>query len=264
MARIHRRNLGYLNNPDNHKGVITHLEPDILKCQVKWALRSITMNKPRAGDGIPVDLCEILKAEAVKVLHLMSANQKNSAVATGLEMVNFHSNPKERKCQRMFSFSSITQSCPTLCDPMDCSMPGLPVHHQLLGLLKLMSTESVMPSNHLIFCHPHSSCLQSFPTSGSFQMSQNFASCDQSTGVSASATVLPRKSHHWFPLGWTGWTSLQSKGLSRSSATRQFKGINSLAFSLLYSPTLTFRHDYWKNHNHNQTDLCWQSNISAF
>ena len=51
-------------------------------------------------------------------------------------------------------FSSVAQSCPTLCDPMDCSTPGLPVHHQLLYLLKLMSTESVMPSNHLTLCHP--------------------------------------------------------------------------------------------------------------
>jgi len=122
----------------------------------------------------------------------MPANQETSAVATGLEKVNFHSNPKERQCQRMFNFSSVTQSCPTLCDHMDCSMPGLLVHHQLLGLLKLMSTESLMPSSHLILCHPLLLLPQSFPTSRSFQMSQNFASGDQSTGVSASASVLPR------------------------------------------------------------------------
>ena len=73
-------------------------------------------------------------------------------------------------------FSSVTQLCLTLCDPMNCSTPGLPVHHQLQSLLKLMSTESVMPSNHLILHHPFSSHFQSFPVSGSFQMSQFFAS----------------------------------------------------------------------------------------
>ena len=83
--------------------MITHLEPDILKCEVKWALGNITMNKASEGNGIPAGLFQILKDDAVKVLHLnMPANLENSAVATGLEKVNFHSNPKERQCQRMF------------------------------------------------------------------------------------------------------------------------------------------------------------------
>ena len=90
-----------LHNPDNHDGVITHLEPDILECEDKWALESITMNKASRGDGIPVELFQILKDDAVKVLHSMSANLENSAVATGLEKVSFHSSPKERQCQRM-------------------------------------------------------------------------------------------------------------------------------------------------------------------
>ena len=91
-----------LHNPDNHDGVITHLGPDILECEVKWALESIRMNKASGGDGIPVELFQILKDHAVKVLHLsMPANLENSAVATGLEKVSFHSNPKERQCQRM-------------------------------------------------------------------------------------------------------------------------------------------------------------------
>ena len=77
-----------LHNPDNHDGVITHLEPE---CEVKWALGSITINKASGGDGIPVELFQILKDDAVKVLH----------VATGQEKVTFHSNPKERQCQRM-------------------------------------------------------------------------------------------------------------------------------------------------------------------
>ena len=90
-----------LQDPDNQDGVITHLEPDILECEVKWALGSITTNKASAGDGIPVELYQILKDDAMTVLHSMSANLENSAVATGLEKVSFHSNPKERQCQRM-------------------------------------------------------------------------------------------------------------------------------------------------------------------
>ena len=82
-------------------------------------------------------------------------------------------------------------------------------------LLKLLSIESVMPSNHLILCCPLLLPPSSFPASGSFQMSQLFASGGQSIGVSASASVLPMNIQDWFPLGWTGWNSLQSKGLSR-------------------------------------------------
>ena len=93
-----------LNDPDNHDGVITHLEPDILECEVKWAVGSITTNKASGGDGIPVELFQILKDDAVKVLHSICQhiwNLESSAVATGLEKVSFHSNPKERQCQRM-------------------------------------------------------------------------------------------------------------------------------------------------------------------
>ena len=79
--------------------MITHLEPDILECEVKWALGSITMDKASGSDGIPVELFQILKDDAVK--H-MPTNLENSTVATGLGKVSFHSNPKERQCQRMF------------------------------------------------------------------------------------------------------------------------------------------------------------------
>ena len=82
--------------------MITHLEPDILECEVKWALESITRNKASGGDRIPVELFQILKDDALKSVALnMPANLENSAVATGLEKVSFHSNPKERQCQRM-------------------------------------------------------------------------------------------------------------------------------------------------------------------
>ena len=91
-----------LHDPDNHDGVITHLELDILECEVKWASGSITINKASGGDGIPVELFQILKDGAVKSAALnLPANLENSAVATGLEKVSFHSNPKERQCQRM-------------------------------------------------------------------------------------------------------------------------------------------------------------------
>ena len=83
------------------------------------------------------------------------------------------------------------------------------------SLLKLMSFESVMPSNHLISVVPFSSCLQSFPVSGSFPMSQFFASGSRSIGASASASIHPMNIQDWFSLGLTGWISLQSKGLSR-------------------------------------------------
>ena len=82
--------------------MITHLEPDILECKVKLALESITTNKASGGDGLPVELFQILKDDSVKVLALnMPANLENSAVATGLEKISFNSSPKERQWQRM-------------------------------------------------------------------------------------------------------------------------------------------------------------------
>ena len=83
--------------------MITPLEPDILECEAKWTLESITMNKISGGDGIPAELFQILREDAVKTDALnMPTNLENSAVVTGLEKVSFHSNPKEGQCQRMF------------------------------------------------------------------------------------------------------------------------------------------------------------------
>ena len=87
-----------LHDPVNHDDVITHLEPDILECEVKWALGSITTYKASGGAGIPVDLFQILKDDAM----MMPANLENLAVAKGLEKVSFHSSPKEKQCQKMF------------------------------------------------------------------------------------------------------------------------------------------------------------------
>ena len=115
------------------------------------------------------------------------------------------------------------------------------------------------------WCHPTISpsvipfsCLQSFPASGSFLKSQLFASGGQSIGASASASVLPMNTQDWFPLGLTDLIFL------RSSPMPQLKNINSSVLSLLYGPTLTSIHDYWKNNSFAHTDLCWQSNVSGF
>ena len=141
--------------------------------------------------------------------------------------------PKKNKCKKENVFlrfkqislwipcgqiSSVTQLHLTLCSLMDCSTPGSLSITNSQSLLKLMSIKSVMPSNHLIFCHP---LLQSFPTSGSFPMSLFFTSGGQSIG--ASASVLPVNIQDWFPLVLTGLIFLQFEGLSRvfSSTTVQ-------------------------------------------
>ena len=140
---------------------------------------------------------------------------------------------------------------------MDCSMPGS------LSITIPRAYSNLCPSSW--WCHPtispsvilFSSCSQSFPASRSFPMSQFFASGGQSIGVSASASVLPMNIQNWFPLGWTGWISLQSKGLSRVFS-------NTTVQKHQYSPTLTSIRDYWKNHNFVKTDFCGQNNVSAF
>ena len=97
MARIHRRTIQKRSSrPDNHDGVITHLEPDILECEVKWALESITANKASGGDGIPVQLFQILKDDAVKVLHSYASKfgKLSSGHGTGKGQVSFQSQRK--------------------------------------------------------------------------------------------------------------------------------------------------------------------------
>ena len=111
---------------------------------------------------------------------------------------------------------------------------------------------------------PFSSCPQSLPASGSFPMSQLFTLGGQSIGVSASASVLPKNAQDWSPLGWTGWISLQSKGLSRVFSNTTVQKHHFLVLSFLHSPTLTSIHDHWKKHSLDQMDLCWQTNVSAF
>ena len=90
-----------LHDQDNHNGMITHLE-HILEHEVNWSLESITTKKASGGDGIPVELFQILKDDAKKVLHSICQQIWKTAAATGLEKVSFYSNPKEGQCRRMF------------------------------------------------------------------------------------------------------------------------------------------------------------------
>ena len=151
-----------------------------------------------------------------------------------------------RGCSGLFH----CQSCPTLCDPMDRSTPGFPVHHQLLEPTQThvhQVGDAIQQSHPLL--SPSPPCLQCFPAPGSFPMSQFFISGGQRIGVSASTSVLPINIQDQFPLGWTSWISLESKGLSRVFSNTTVQIINSLALSFPYSPTLTSIHDYWKNHS---------------
>ena len=124
------------------------------------------------------------------------------------------------------------------------------------SLLKLMSITLVMPSNHLVLCLPFSSRLQSFPASGSFQMSQFFTSDGQRIRVSASVSVLAMNIQDWSPLELVG-CPCSPRDSQESSPTPQFKSINSSVLSFLYNPPLTPIHDYWKNHSFDWMDLFW-------
>ena len=121
--------------------------------------------------------------------------------------------PKSFEILAINQFSAVPQSCLTLCDPMDCSTPGFPVHRQFLELAQThvhQVNDAIQPS----YSFPFSFCLQSFPASESFPVSLFFASGGQSIGVSASTSVIPMNTQDWFPLGWIGLISFQSKGLS--------------------------------------------------
>ena len=120
-----------------------------------------------------------------------------------------------KQLQISVQFSSVAQSCPTLCDPMNRSTPGLPVHQQPGVYLNPCPLSRCCYPAILSSVVPFSSCPQSLLASRSFPIRQLFSWGSQNIGVSASASVIPMNTQDWFPLGWTGWTSLQSKGLSR-------------------------------------------------
>ena len=147
-------------------------------------------------------------------------------------------------------FSSVAQQCPKSLRPYEpqharppCPSPTSGVHSKPCPLSQ--------------WCHPtisssvvpFSSCPQSFPASGSFQMSQLFASGGRSISVSASTSVLPMNTQDWFPLGGTGWISLQSKGLTRVFFNTTVQKHHSSVPSFLCGPAVTSVHDHWKNHS---------------
>ena len=145
-------------------------------------------------------------------------------------------------------FSSVTQSCPTLCDPMNCSTPGLPVRHQLLEFTQIHVQwvgDAIQPSHPLLSPSPPApnplkhQCL--------FQWVNSLHEVAKVLEFQLQASVLPVNTQDWSPLGWIGWISLQYKGTLKSSPTPQFKSINSLALSFLHSLTLTSIHDHWGN-----------------
>ena len=150
----------------------------------------------------------------------------------------------------LLSLFWMTKSRLTHIDPMKCSTPSFPVLHYLnfMNLLKFMSIMLVMPSNHLLL-----------------PVSQPLASGGQNVGASALASVLSVYMQGWFPLGSTGLLSLCCPRYSQaSSPALQFESTSRLGFSLLCGPTLTSKHDYWKNHRFNYIDICRWSNVSPF
>ena len=172
----------------------------------------------------------------------------------------------EHACVHVFQFSSVQFSRSVVFD----SLRSHESQHARLPCPSQAPRASLNSRPLSWWCHqtisssviPFSSCLQSCPASGSFPMSQFFASGGQSTGVSATASVLPMNIQDWFPLGLTGLI-LQSKGLSKvfSNTTVQKHQFFGAQLSLCSNSHI---HDYWKNHSFDYRDLCWQSNVSAF
>ena len=156
-------------------------------------------------------------------------------------------------------------SCPTLCNPMDCSMPGFPVIHCLLKFAQThvhWVDDAIQPFRPLP--PPFSSCSQSFPVSGSFTMSRLFTirwpkHWSFNFSISPSSEYSESVS---FRIDWFEFLAVQ--GILKSLLQHQFENINSWALSLLYGLTLTSIHGYWKNHSFDYMDLCRQSDISAF
>ena len=139
-------------------------------------------------------------------------------------------------------FSSVAQLCPTLCNPMNCSTPGLPLHHQLTESTQThvhWVGDAIQPSHPLSSPSPPA-LPQSFPASGSFQKSQLFASGGQSIG-SFSFSISPSNEHYWSPLEWTGWVSLQSKGLSKI-----FSNTTVQKHQFFSAQLKTHSHDHWE------------------
>ena len=159
----------------------------------------------------------------------------------------------------MFNFCccSVSQSCPTLCNPMDCSKPGFPVHHQQP---ELTQTRVHRVSDAIQPFHPLSS-----PSLPAFNLSQHQSLIQRVSFLHQAAKILEFQLQHqsfqWifrtdFLQDWLVGSPCSPRDSQESSPTPQFKSINSSALSFLYSPPLTSIHDYWKNHHFDETDLC--------
>ena len=161
--------------------------------------------------------------------------------------------------------SSVTQLYLTICNPMDCNTPGFPVLHHLSEFAQThvhWISDAIQPYQSLwppLSPAPNLSQHQSL-----FQWVNSSHEVAKVLEFSTSASVLPMNTQDWSPLGWTGWISLQSKGLSRVFPTTTVQKHQFFGISFLYTPTLTSIHDYRKNYSFDQTDLSWQSNVSAF
>ena len=161
-------------------------------------------------------------------------------------------------------FSSVAQSCPTLCGPMNRSTPGLPVRHQLPEFTQThvhWVGDAIQPSHPL--SSPSPPALNPSQHQGLFQWVKLFVWGSQSIGVSASASVLPMNTQDLLQDGLVG-SPCNPRDSQESSPIPQFESINFSVLSFLHSPTLTSIHDYWKNHSLDQRDLCWQNNVSGF
>ena len=149
-----------------------------------------------------------------------------------------------------FICCSVAQSCPTLCDPMNCSLPGFPVHHQLPELAQTHVHETVMSSNHLILCHPLLLLPSVFPSIRVF--SSGSPLCIRWPKYwSFSFSISPSNEYSQlfsFRIDWFDFLAVQGT-LKSLLPTPQFKSITSLALSFLYGPTLMLVHNYWKNHS---------------
>ena len=160
-------------------------------------------------------------------------------------------------------FSSVAQSCPTLCDPMDCRTPGIPVHSNSQSLLRLMSHESVMPTNHLILCRPHLFLPSIFPSISVF--SNESVLPIRWTAWSLSFSISPSNEYSgliYLRMDWLNLLAVQ--GTPKSLLQHHSSKASILRLSAFFIGQLTSIHDYWKNHTFDQMDLGWQSNISAF
>ena len=175
---------------------------------------------------------------------------------------SWNSNTLATWCKELTNqFSSDDQSCLTIWNPMAAACQASLSITNSQSLLKLVSMNQWCHTTISSSVIPFSSCPQSFPASWSFLMSWLFTSGGQNIGASASASVLPKNTQNWFPLGLTDLIYLKSKGLSRVFSNTTVQKHQFLSFILIYGPTLT---SIWKNHSFDCMNLCWQSNVSAF